>query len=257
MIGTIILAGGIGTRLGLGPKALIKVGEKTLLEIQVSKSGDHVIILTSKQTHQPIIDLAKEKGLQHLQFVEMPTMPCYNYPEILKPIGNGALFEAVVNSKAYRKWCEQNITHISIISIDNPLANPLDPELVGGDLVVLGVEKQSPDERLGSIVLKDHTLRVIEYFELKEEERKRYMLGYSGSVVFEKKLFEQAAKVQLPWHEIERNGVKHGEKFLFDAFILAKKPKVVTQKREDCFAPIKIESDIADAERMLYNRLKR
>ncbi len=38
----IVLAGGLGVRLGKGPKAFVKIGNKTLLEISISNMLDVV-----------------------------------------------------------------------------------------------------------------------------------------------------------------------------------------------------------------------
>ena len=256
-LGTIILAAGAGTRLGKGPKALIEIGGKTLLEWQVQKSGKHVIVLTSEQNHEAIDKKIDELSYGHVATVVMPLRSCENKPDYKLPMGNGAVYECVYKSDAYMGWQNEGVTHIAVIFIDNPLAEPLDPELIGGDLTVVAVTKQDPKEKMGSVFFLGNSLKVVEYFEIDEEARRLHMLGYAGTFMMSNKLFETAAKFDLPWHEIKRNGLRCLEKFVFDAFPLAKKPRILLKSREEAFAPIKVESDIAIAEDMLYNQRKR
>lgn len=256
MIGTIILAAGAGTRLGRGVKALLEIGGMTLLERQIKKCKGDVIVLTSQRTRHPIEEKLKELKIDHVQIVEMPMKQSLSHPEQYFPMGNGALYESVVRSVPYQKWKEKGITHIGVIFIDNPLADPNDSELKDGDLVVVAVKKRNPEERMGAVLQKENTLRIVEYSEIGLEERQKFMLGNVGTFMMEKELFEKAALLNLPWHVIEREGVKRGEKFLFDVFPLAERPKVLVRKREDVFAAIKEESDIAIAEEMLYNQRK-
>ena len=256
MIGTIILAAGLGKRLGRGVKALIKFDEEVLLARLLRKSGDKVIVLTSKETHYPIVNFLKENNITHAKAVEMPVMQSYTNPEQCFPIGNGAVFKTVATSKAYKDWLEVGVTRVSVIPIDNPLAEPLDKDMVGGDLVIKAIENISPDENLGSVVLEGNKLSVIEYYELTKEEKEMQKLGYTGMFVCTIDFFKNASNIDLPWHEVVRKGVAHKEKLLIDAFPIAKNPNVVVQRRDTSFCPIKIESDIALAEKLLYNRRK-
>lgn len=244
-IGTIILAAGLGTRLGKGVKALVKVGNKTLLERLVEKSGEHIIVLTSEATDQAIATYVQNQKWDHVAFVKMPSIAGV-------PIGNCAVFRAVASSEIYQKWHQDGITHVSVVPIDNPLAEPLDPDMRGGDLIVKAVEKQHPDEKIGSLVEQNGKIKVIEYFELSDVDRHRYMLGYAGMFVATMEFFDRAAAYDLPWHSTMKSGKMQKEKFLFDAFVLAREPKIVIKRYKDCFCPIKVPEDIAKAEKMLY-----
>ena len=236
MIGTVILAAGMGSRLGRGVKALVPVAGRPLIDHLLERSGENVIVYTSRQTHDPIRAYLALKSVLLLQEVGDNELP----------LGNGMLYSSLCASPLFQEWMKKGIERISVIPIDNPLADPLNPELQGGDLAVCGVMKSSPEEKMGSIINESGCLKVVEYSELTEEERAKYPLGYAGIFSATVNFFLKASRAELPWHQ--------QEKFIFDAFGLAELPKVVICDRKAHFCPIKVESDIALAENLLYNR---
>ncbi len=242
-IGVVILAAGMGRRLGRGVKALVPVAGKALIDHLLEKSGENVIVYTSQFTHEPIKAYLKSR-----------------HPFLLKeqgdfPQGNGTLYASLCGSPIFQEWIDKRIERICVIPIDNPLAQPLNPRLNEGDLAVVGVMKQSPDEKMGSIVDKEGTIKIVEYSELTDEERLKYLLGYAGIFSAKINFFLKSSQSELPWHKVIRGGEEHREKFLFDAFGLAKSPKVVICDRKGHFCPVKGESDIALVEELLYNRV--
>ena len=111
------------------------------------------------------------------------------------------------------------------------------------DLAVLAIEK-TKDEHIGALVEKGGKLYVSEYSEIPEDQKEVWKLGYSGIFSCSKKFFEDAAKIDLPWHQVTRNGSKHFEKFVFDAFPTAKTYKIILKSRKTAFAPIKTKEDL-------------
>ena len=69
---------------------------------------------------------------------------------------------------------------ISVIAVDNPLADPLDISLLAGDseLNVIAVERCRKDDQLGVLCEKEESLAVREYFTLGKQGIEG--LGYSG-----------------------------------------------------------------------------
>lgn len=229
-VGTIILAGGKGTRLGLGiPKGLLEIGGNSLYEILLRKTLGPVAIMTSPATHE-----ATKKHVQADLF-QMRCLPSVNgFDEF--PEGNGAVFSAFLASGLLKKW---DVDLISVIPVDNMLADPIDPEMIGGceELIVKAIARE---EKMGALVDVDGKLHVQEYTELRGD----WKLGYTGMFMCTKEFFTQAASLDLPYHEIVRDGVKHYEKFVFDAFPLASRYRILLKKKESCFAPIKTKADI-------------
>ncbi len=241
-IGTVILAAGMGRRLGLGVKALVPVGGKPLIDHLLQKSGEDVIVYTSRATHDPIQAYVKDRALflQEMGGEEFP-------------LGNGTLYSSLCASPLFKMWIDQGIERISVVPIDNPLADPLIPGLLQGDLAVCGVMKTSPLEKMGSIIEEGGRLKIVEYSELSEEMRLKYLLGYSGVFSANINFFLRAGEIELPWHSVVRGGRVYQEKYIFDAFGVADSPKVVICDRKSHFCPIKEQSDIALAEENLYN----
>ena len=249
-IGVIILAGGVGRRLGLnGPKGLVKFQGETLFERIIKKSGERVIILTSPMTDQA----TKEYFGPHseVDIVTEGALP-FVKGQGASPIGNGGVFAAIVDSPVWKKW--EDVTRISVVPVDNPLADPLSPNMLGWkeDLVVCSVKKKRPDESLGTLIEKDGKLSICEYSELPDCERKalnsdgsyKWQYGYTGMFTFSKELFEKAAKEDLPFHKVVRSSGVWLEKFIFDAFLLSPNYRVILAERSKCFAPIKTPQDL-------------
>jgi UDP-N-acetylglucosamine pyrophosphorylase len=244
-IGTIILAAGMGRRFGCkGPKGCIKIGDKSLYEILIEKAQMRVAIMTSPATHKETIAFLREKGMVHVDVFQSRCFPNEEKEYGESPEGNGAVFEAFYKSGLLDRWSDVDL--ISVIPIDNPLADPLDKEMSAlcEELVVKAIEKKSPDENLGSLADHEGKLIVAEYFELPENEKEKWSLGYAGMFMGTREFFYKAAKEELLWHEVKRERARHYEKFAFDAFSIAEKYAVVLGEREKCFAPIKTREDL-------------
>lgn len=246
-IGTIILAAGVGRRLGRGVKALVEVAKKPLIEHLLEKCHEDVIVYTSKYTHEPLKAYLRQKKLSQVFLLQEKSEGAF-------PLGNGTLYETLLLSPIFQKWQEKQISRITVIPIDNPLANPRNQELLAGDLCVLGVKKLAPNEKMGAVIYTNQTLKIIEYSELSEEQKNHLDIGYAGIFSADIRYFEKAGKEELAFHTIVRNGVTYKEKFIFDAFHLANSPKLVVCERKENFCPIKVESDIAIAEKILYTK---
>jgi heptosyltransferase-2 len=244
-IGTIILAAGMGRRLGaLGAKGCIKVGDKSLYEILIEKGSERVAIMTSPATHKETVSFLREKGIIHVDLFQSRCFPNEEKEYGESPEGNGAVFEAFYKSGLLDRWSDVDL--ISVIPIDNPLADPLDANMSAlcEELVVRAIEKRSPEENLGSLADKEGKLVVAEYFELPDGEKEKWLFGYTGMFMATREFFYKAAKEELLWHEVKRERALHYEKFAFDAFAIADKYAIVLGERESCFAPIKTREDL-------------
>lgn len=240
-IGVIIMAAGMGRRLGFsGPKGCFEINGKSLYEILLEKITGRCAIMTSPATHKETKAFLEKKGYRHIDLFQERCLPRLTEPFEESPEGNGALFSTFFGSPLWDKW--KDIDEICVLPIDNPLAEVL--PLGESDLAVLAIEKTTPDENIGALLDKEGKLHCAEYFEIPENQKERWKLGYSGIFSCSKSFFETAAKAQLPWHQVTRHGKKHFEKFAFDAFSLANTYKIILKSRKTVFAPIKTKEDV-------------
>ena len=74
------------------------------------------------------------------------------------PSGNGEVFKHFVKSGLFETWKKRGIEYINVVLVDNPLADPFDPELcgfhaeMGSQITVKGVHKGDPEEKMGVIL---------------------------------------------------------------------------------------------------------
>ena len=245
--GCLILAGGQGTRLGFeGPKGCVELPlkeKKTLFHILLEKVKDPkapIAVMTSPLNHEATLAYLKKEaffGLQNVTLFKQGMEGGF-------PDGNGKAFTYFCQEGLWDQWKEMGIKYLQVLPIDNPLATPFDEELLranhGVDLVLRGVKRKGPDEKMG-VILDGDKLQVEEYTEsthLNEE-----LLGNTGIFSCTLDFVKLGASVSLPPHFVRKkvggSWVSKKEYFIFDLFPCAKNFKVLYSKREKCFAPIK------------------
>lgn len=287
-VGCIILAGGQGSRLGGGPsKGMVPVSlikNKSLFQLFFEKAAAAarkagrslpLAIMTSPLNHSETrAYLEKHRWFgappetvelfcQEMQpFLDDSGRPLIDSAGQLVqgPDGNGHFFRLFFQSSLGEKWKREGIEILSVILIDNPLADPFDAEQCGllartsADAVIKAVSKSHPQEQVGAIALQADKACVVEYFELTDEEKEsrdsegklKYGLANTGILTFSLQFLEQAAAdpaVQLPWHFAQKlhQGLKvwKCERFIFDLLAYASKTEVLVCPREKCFSPLK------------------
>ena len=203
-VGTIILAGGQGSRFGhntakaLFPISLIK--QKSLLQLFLEKSAacgksfnktPHVAIMTSSATHDQITTHIQDNhyfGLpeDHVDLFQQASLPLLdtdgnlliseNGALLTGPDGNGGLFWHFRKSGLLDKWKKCGIEYISIVLIDNPLLDPFPIEMLSehvknsADITAGAIMREDPEEQVGVFVLQDNKVRVVEYSEITTAE---------------------------------------------------------------------------------------
>jgi UDP-N-acetylglucosamine/UDP-N-acetylgalactosamine diphosphorylase len=197
-IGMMLVAGGLGTRLGFDqPKGMFELGpisKRTLFEmfcqqlLAIRKRYGAPIplyVMTS-----PFTDSETAQFLAEHQYFGLPAadvklfcqstfwaMDARNKRILLEskgslflgPDGHGGMLAAFAKSGCLADAQQRGIEHIFYGQIDNPLLPGCDPVMIGSHLLAgsemttLVVPKRDPLERVGNVVQVDGKVRVIEY----------------------------------------------------------------------------------------------
>lgn len=202
-IGAVLLAGGMGTRLGSDdPKGMYNIGETRdlyIFECLVNNLMDvvkqtgcfiHFFIMTSDKNNESTIKFLTEhdffgynKDYIHFFKQEMAAATDYNGKIYLEekgklstsPNGNGGWFVSMKNAGLLEVIRSAGIEWLNIFAVDNVLQKIADPCFVGATLqknCAVGakvVRKNAPDEKVGVMCLEDGKPSIVEYYELTEE----------------------------------------------------------------------------------------
>ncbi len=202
-VGAVLLAGGMGTRLGSeDPKGMYNVGitkKLYIFECLVNNLMDvvrqagawiHLFIMTSDKNHQATTEFWKEQdyfgyNAQYVHFFkqEMAVSTDYNgkiYLEekgrmAVSPNGNGGWFISFLRRGMLELVHREGIRWLNVFAVDNVLQRIADPCFIGATMeknCVVGakvVRKSTPDERVGVMCLEDGHPSIVEYYELTDE----------------------------------------------------------------------------------------
>lgn len=274
---TVVLAGGMGTRLkfpypkGLYPISVVR--KKTLFQLIAEKTAaagkaygkePPLAIMTSHQNHAETEAYFKEHanfGIHPLFFTQedLPFLDKEGNPikqgvdYIRGPDGNGRMFEHLKKAAILEKWEKEGIKYINVILVDNPLADPFDPYLIGAlietkdEAVFKAVKKESPEEKTGTFVSVNGKLKVVEYTEMETVEKSQHLYAnislFAVTLPFAKKIAGQ----NLPLHVALKPAFSHSkepdsykfETFIFDLLDFADSADILVYPREETFAPLK------------------
>lgn len=296
-VGCLILAGGFGSRLGAKqPKGTVPVTPikgKSLFQLFLEKAA-----FAAKQSGQPLPVAIMTSPFNHLDtltFLEkhryfgtkesscslflqgaLPYLDeagnwLLEAPGMLAEAadGNGAAVVNFFNAGIWQKWKEKGIEYVTIIPIDNALADPFDVELIGyhhlskADATLKAVMRRDANESVGTVARSRDQLCIIEYTELPENEKKAlspdgmllWRVANTGLFCFRMDFIENLAKnphFYLPWHiakksaEIfappngrERIKVYKCETFFFDVLDFTSRANVIVYPREEIYSPLK------------------
>lgn len=290
-VGCLILAGGQGTRLGIdGPKGIIPVTlikKKSLFQLFCERTkaastwaGQELplCIMTSQKNHEQTVEFLKA----HHYFGLHPTQLSFFTQEMLPflddsgnwllerpgkiaegPDGNGNALHHFFKSGLWQQWKEAGVEYLSVIFVDNALADPFDPEFVGltaryqADAALKAVERLSPDEKMGVLAECGGKLKVIEYSEIPSSTAP-FTLSSTGMFCISMEFirhFCQDLHADLPLHLARKKaqvllGTAKGyvqetanvwkcERFIFDLLDYVRTSVVLVCQREKIYAPLK------------------
>lgn len=295
-VGAIVLAGGQGTRLGHpGPKGTFPISPvhgKTLFQLlaervaaasRAARKPLPVALMTSPANHNATVAYFEERdffGLEkgQVSFFSQTTLPFLDEKGDLfldrkgriaeGPDGNGGFAHHFFASGLAAEWERLGIKYLSILPIDNALADPFDPELTGlavdgVDVAIKAIERVNPQERVGVLVSHHGRPNVIEYSEVSEELRLARMPEgrlrwpcanislYCITLSFAKLLSQEDLPLHCAVKAAERLGIsgeverperpwaRKFEHFIFDMLPMANRVAAMMAPREMCFAPLK------------------
>lgn len=264
-VASVVCAGGMGTRLGiLGPKGTAKVlGEKTLFELLCEKvpNGAPIAIMTSPQNDRATREffLSHNNFGKEIEFFVQNELPLMDTTgnwftdkegkTAMAPDGNGEVFHLLYKSDIYEKWQERGIEYVNVLPVDNPLANPFDPELISlliekrVPLSIKAIEKCDCHEHLGLLAEKNGRLYVLEYSEYNQKKLDSWTIGNAGLFAVTMAFIEKVQTAELPLHLAKKTlgekKVYKFEKFNFDLFAHANSYAGIISERKECFSPLK------------------
>lgn len=202
-VGAVLLAGGMGTRLGSdAPKGVYNIGltkevfifqrlVENLLDV-VHEAGAWIplYVMTSDKNHEATTAFFEEKnyfGYQpdYVTFFMQDMAPAADYSGKVymeekwkmstSPNGNGGWFLSMMKWGVTDQIREAGVEWLNVFAVDNVLQRIADPCFVGATIATdsaVGakvVKKNAPDEKVGAICLEDGRPSIVEYYEMTEE----------------------------------------------------------------------------------------
>lgn len=196
--------------------------------------------------------------------------PFYAAPDALAQGsgGNGAIFEKLVASKIADRWQESGIEAVQVLAIDNVLAMPFSYGQIGvhvsgkNDATFLVCKKREANEKLGNVVLLNDKIHIIEYTELPQDKKEAmtplgefvYQYLNLGMLIFSLSFIYEVSRKRLSYHVVRKASPRlvegrviysqepfayKFEKFIFDAFVYARKVEALLVDRDEYYAPLK------------------
>lgn len=246
-VGAVLLAGGMGTRLGSDePKGIYNIGVTNNLYIfeclmnnlhevitdTKTKAWVPLFIMTSEKNHDKTVEFFKKNRYfgypeEEVWFFKQEMAPAVDYEgKVLletksristSPNGNGGWFISLERNGLLQKIHEMGIEWLNIFSVDNVLQKIADPVFIGAVIdskVEVGskvVRKACPEERVGVMCLEDGRPSIVEYYELTEEMRnqrdEKGELAYNYGVILNY-LFSVSALEEIMSHKLVHHVVE-------------------------------------------------
>ena len=203
-VGAVLLAGGMGTRLGSdNPKCMYDIGItkhvyimqrliENLMDVVNAAGGVYVplFIMTSDKNHEATTSFMKEHNYfgydpKCVWFFRQDMAPATDYEGKVymeepyriasSPNGNGGWFISMKKAGLFDTLHELGIEWLNCFAVDNVLQRIADPVYVGA-VIDSGctsgakvVRKVTPDEKVGAMCLEDGRPSIVEYYDMTPE----------------------------------------------------------------------------------------
>lgn len=282
-IGCVLLAAGQGTRLGFDhPKGMFLISpvkqkslfqifsEKILFAQEKYKIKLYCALMVSdtneKETKKFFVE-NKFFGLEEDQliFFNQGIYPFLNEEEkwfyecngkiAVGPDGNGSFYTSFFN-KVYQKFKRLNIDTVSVVSVDNPLADPFDEKMISSHKkekndVTIKCINNDEKKKIGLLSLDGKKIKIVEYLHVNEKQREEYFFANTGIYLISMNFIKYVSKISLPFHKslkkslfFRKNEKKEiyyykCERFIFDAFDYANNVQAILCDKESSYAPLK------------------
>lgn len=304
-VGALLIAGGEGSRLRFsGPKGCYPISQvrgKSLFQLFAEKviaaserAGRPLplAIMTSPSRYSETLFFFEKEGWFGLEREQVALFAQSTYPLLdergdlffedvdtiaVGPNGNGMALHEFARAGLLESWSNLGVRHLNFLPVDNPLADPYDPLLVGfhlkrhDEVTLKCAERASPSEKVGLVVSVEGLPRVVEYSEvsnLNEEYRCANLTLFCFSFEFiERVVLEVPCLPFHMAHKATRVLMADGESrlsagpicwkfehFIFDLLPYANSLSVLLYPRDEIFAPLKEEADIELVRAQLQRR---
>ena len=204
-VGAVLLAGGMGTRLGSdSPKGMFNIGltrELYIFECLINNLMDvtrragnfiHLFVMTSDRNHDDTVVFFREKKCfgydpKFVHFFVQDMAPASDFDGKVyleekgkisaSPNGNGGWYSSMQKCGMLDIVKSEGIEWLNVFAVDNVLQRIADPAFIGAVKLahcVVGskvIRKASPDELVGVMCLEDGKPSIVEYYELSDEMR--------------------------------------------------------------------------------------
>lgn len=201
--GAVLLAGGMGTRLGSDdPKGMYNIGiTKTVyifqrlienLMVVVRQAGCWIplYIMTSDKNHETTVTFLKNHDFfgynkDYVTFFMQEMAPATDYKGRVyleekgkiasSPNGNGGWYSSMYRWGVAQQAMKEGVEWLNVFAVDNVLQRIADPCFLGAVIAedcAVGakvVRKCAPDEKVGVMCLEDGRPSIVEYYDLTEE----------------------------------------------------------------------------------------
>ena len=202
-VGAVLLAGGMGTRLGSDhPKGMYNIGitkdvyifqrliENLLDVVKEAEAYVPLYVMTSDKNHEDTTAFLKEHDYfgypeEYITFFMQEMAPACDYEGKVyleekwklstSPNGNGGWYSSMYKWGIAQKAIADDVEWLNVFAVDNVLQRIADPCFVGAVIdrgCACGskvVRKCAPDEKVGVMCLEDGRPSIVEYYELTEE----------------------------------------------------------------------------------------
>lgn len=202
-VGAVLLAGGMGTRLGSDdPKGMYNIGltrdvyiferiVKNLMDV-TEKAGAYIplYVMTSEKNHEKTVAFFESKNYfgyekDYVTFFRQEMAPAADYQGKIyleekgklstSPNGNGGWFASMARTGVLDKIHAEKVEYLNVFAVDNVLQRIADPVFIGAVIATESsvgskvVRKASIDEKVGVMCLEDGKPSIVEYYELTDE----------------------------------------------------------------------------------------